>query len=223
MLGNNKDISMAKNWGKKYWNFIIKEAKRKNKMPLEIFDEKQHSGKISADYVCKYINNQSIVLEIACGLGRVSRHVAPYCEKLYCTDMLKQSIDLAEKNLSEFKNIVFQRINGYDLKCFKDNLFDLVFSFGTFYHLDIEIVFNYFKEIKRVLKRDGVCIIEFQPLNKKTLEVLNEKIVQRGIVKFSSEPWKYRYFSKDWLKAFADYFNFVILNDDPWHLTVKFR
>ena len=220
--GNKRDASMAKKWGEDYYEQFINQAKRENKTLLEVFDFDQ-SRKIHADYVCKYINDQSIVLEIACGLGRVSRYVAPYCKKLYCTDILKQAISLAKKELAGFKNIIFRQINGYDLKCFKDDSFDLVFSFGTFFHFDVEIVFNYFKEIKRVLKRNGVAIIEFRPINKRELGLLNERIAQKGIVKYSNEPWKFRYFSKDSVEVFADYFDFDILNYEPYRLTVRFR
>ena len=220
--GNKRDASMAKKWGEDYYEQFINQAKRENKTLLEVFDFDQ-SRKIHADYVCKYINDQSIVLEIACGLGRVSRYVAPYCKKLYCTDILKQAISLAKKELAGFKNIIFRQINGYDLKCFKDDSFDLVFSFGTFFHFDVEIVFNYFKEIKRVLKRNGVAIIEFRPISKEELETLDEEILQRGVVNRASKSWKLRYFSKAWVKVFADYFDFEILNDELCFLTVRFR
>ena len=126
--------------------------------------------------VLPYITSKSIVLEIGCGIGRVSRFMPPRCKDLYCTDVLEEALVQVKKNLENFNNVFFQKTNGYDLNEFREGYFDCVYSFTAFFHFDFELVVNYFGEINRVLKPGGTGVIEFKKwINKQdVMQLLNK-------------------------------------------------
>ena len=66
-------------------------------------------------------------------------------------------IDEAHKN--DIKNANKQDIFEF-LRNEKDGSFDLITSFHVIEHLDFENLMLFFTEIKRVLKKDGVCLLE---------------------------------------------------------------
>ena len=108
---------------------------------------------------------------------------------MFCSDIIDEALTEAKINLKDFNNVSFQKINGYDLRVFDDNYFDLVYSFTTFFHFDFELVLKYFEEIKRVLKPAGIAIIEFKRWqDKKDVTELLEKIeAQGGIETYEKE------------------------------------
>lgn len=201
---------------KGYFTNYIERARKKNIDPLELIDIEWSDGFKTSQCLYPYINKDSTVLEIASGIGRVSRFIAPKCEELYCTDILEDALILLKKNLIKFDNVRYIKINGYDLHQFNENFFDCVFSFTTFFHFDFELVVNYFSEIHRVLKQNGTAIIAFkQWIDKNDLLQLLKKIEdQGGIRKYETELDKWRYISKDMLKIICDYYGFDIINDD---------
>ena len=208
---------------KGYFSKYIKGAREKNVDPLEVLDKEWSDGFSTSRNVIPYINRDSIVLEIASGIGRVSRYIAPECNKLYCTDILEDALSILRENMKKFNNICYYKINGYDLKLFNDNLFDCVFSFTTFSHFDFELVVQYFSEIHRVLKQNGTAIIAFKKwVSEQDLLQLLEKIERKGgIVKYESKIDKWRYVSKDMLKIICDYYGFTVIEDDVTKYTIR--
>jgi len=97
------------------------------------------------------------MLEIGCGIGRQTRRFSEMFEEVYSIDISSKMIAKATELNSDLKNVNFIKASGQDLKDFQDNYFDFVYSYGVFQHIpDKGIVYNYFQEIHRVLKRGGV-------------------------------------------------------------------
>ena len=216
-------MQKEKQWEGYYSNYFNK-ASEKGISALEILNSEWYDGKKTAEEsVLPYIKADDVILEIACGIGRVSKYVAPFCKHLFCSDIIDEALTEAKINLKDFNNVSFQKINGYDLRVFDDNYFDLVYSFTTFFHFDFELVLKYFEEIKRVLKPAGIAIIEFKRWqDKKDVTELLEKIeAQGGIVTYEKELDKWRYVSKEILKVICDYYDFQILDDKVTSYTFR--
>ena len=99
------------------------------------------------------------ILEIGCGIGRVSREIARIYKKsdIISIDFDKKQIIKARKNNKKYKNISFHHGNALSLKE-KEGTFDLVIEFDAFHH-----IFDYEKAIKetnRVLKKGGLFILK---------------------------------------------------------------
>ena len=128
-----------------------------------------------------------------------------------------------EKDLRHFRNVIFRKINGYDLRAFNNNYFDCLYSFTTFFHFDFELVVNYFAEIKRVLKPEGIAIIEFKRWmdTKDVINLLNIIEQQGGIQKYEAELDKWRYVSKEMLEVLYDYYNLTVIDKDITQFTFR--
>lgn len=99
----------------------------------------------------------SSVLEIACGTGRVTRHlrkVLPASVRLFATDISADMLGIAKRELNN-NGIIFQVEDAQKLS-FADNSFDVVIcQFGVMFLPDKK---KGFEEILRVLKPGGKFI-----------------------------------------------------------------
>lgn len=110
-----------------------------------------------------YINKDSIVLEIGCGIGRISYYIAQTCKALISLDISHELLQIMHERLCinyNFFNINLFEGNGIDLNPIFDNEVDIVFEYIVFQHIPSQdIVRNYIKEINRVLKVGGVALL----------------------------------------------------------------
>jgi len=208
---------------KGYYDYYLAEAQRQGVNPLKVLDEQWFDGRTTAESVLPHISSDSNVLEIACGIGRVSRFIAPRCRQLHCADILDEALLEVRRQLAAFQNVSFDRINGYDLSGYDADSFDCVFSFTAFFHFDFELVVRYFAEIKRVLKPGAVGIIEFKRWkDRQDVVQLLEKIEEQGgLAAYERELDKWRYVSKEMLRVLCDFYDLRIVDDDVTKFTFR--
>ena len=116
----------------------------------------------------KGIDKNQKILEVGCGTGRFFIPLIKEGYNMYGLDYSEGMISKLKENIKE-ENLKFDErriIQGDARKMpFKENTFDLVISYRTLIHIpDYELVL---KEIGRVLKPNGIAIIEFN--NKKSI------------------------------------------------------
>lgn len=206
-----------------YYSYYLAEARRNGVSPLDVLDQQWFDGRTTAQSVLPHISANAEVLEIACGIGRVSRFVAPHCRRLHCADILDEALTEARVQLGKFENVSFDKLNGYDLKIYNSEVFDCVYSFTAFFHFDFELVVSYFAEIKRVLKPGGIGIVEFkQWKDKNDVFQLLEKIEHQGGLKaYHVELDKWRYVSSETLKILCDFYGLDVLLPNVTQFTFR--
>jgi len=134
--------------GRKHWDLNEFLAQGKREVDLFTKDVLKIWGSAPKD---------KRMLEIGCGVGRQSRAFSEMFEQVYAIDISSNMITKATELNSDLKNVNFIKTSGQDLKDFRDNYFDFVYSYGVFQHIpDKRVVYNYFQEIHRVLKRGGL-------------------------------------------------------------------
>jgi len=103
------------------------------------------------------------ILEIGCGVGRMTFALASRFEAVEAVDISPEMIQRArelQKRLGT-TNVRFQVNNGQDLKGYSDESVDVCFSYIVFQHIpEISVILGYIREMGRVLKPDGLFLFQ---------------------------------------------------------------
>jgi SAM-dependent methyltransferase len=101
------------------------------------------------------------VLDLGCGMGRISVHFARYGAEVYGTDISEEMIRLARTNLARTPRLHFDVGDGATLAHYRSGFFDVVWSYITFRHIPSrDVILGYIREIARALVPGGRFIIE---------------------------------------------------------------
>ncbi|MBN9658201.1 MAG: class I SAM-dependent methyltransferase [Acidobacteria bacterium] len=96
------------------------------------------------------------VLEIGCGVGRMTRWFAENFGEAHGLDIAPEMVARARARLARFSNLAIHAGSGVDLQPLPDHHFDLVFSYIVFQHIpSADVIRNYIREAARVLKPGG--------------------------------------------------------------------
>ena len=109
------------------------------------------------------------VLEVGCGHGRWSEHLAPLCRRLVCLDLVADCLErtrsrLRHLNLSGEEPTFIQ--TGGPMPQVADGSIDLAWSFDVFVHMDSADVAQYLREFRRVLKAGGAALVHHSDDNR---------------------------------------------------------
>jgi ubiquinone/menaquinone biosynthesis C-methylase UbiE len=104
-------------------------------------------------------------LEIGCGPGRLVKPMSRHFGEIHGVDVADEMIRLARERLAEIPHAHFHATNGASLAMFADDSFEFVYSYAVFQHIPShDVVLEYMREIRRVLKPDGVFHGQFNGL-----------------------------------------------------------
>lgn len=96
-------------------------------------------------------------LEIGCGPGRLVKPMSRHFGEIHGVDVSDEMILLARQRLANIPHAHFHATNGASLAQFADESFDFVYSYAVFQHIPSrEVVLEYMREIRRVLKPGGI-------------------------------------------------------------------
>ena len=97
------------------------------------------------------------LLEIGCGIGRMTYHLAATFGEVHAVDVSAEMIRLATERFRDCRHVHFYETNGFDFTVFPDNHFDLIISAYVFQHVPAkEIVASNLRDAFRVLKPGGI-------------------------------------------------------------------
>ncbi len=101
----------------------------------------------------------SNVIELACGRGR---HVPQYREKagaITLVDILNENIEFCRNRFKDRDNIAYYCNNGYNLQELSSDAYSALFSYDAVVHFEMMDIYEYLKDIFRVLKPGGQVLI----------------------------------------------------------------
>ncbi len=159
---------VKKNWeefAKKdpLWSILPLPEKKDNRWKIEELFE---TGKREICSVMEYINKLNIdikhgrALDFGCGIGRLTQALCAYFDECIGIDISHQMLKLAQQNNGHKEQCTYILNCASDLKIFKDNSFDFIYSNIVFQHLPPELTLGYIKEFIRILKNNGVIIFQ---------------------------------------------------------------
>jgi SAM-dependent methyltransferase len=116
------------------------------------------------DYLQPYVNTSATVLEIGPGGGRWTRYMME-AATVYAVDYHQELLDELHRNLRGDKLRPILN-NGDDFPGVPDACVDFAFSFGTFVHLDTDIIARYLVNLRRVLRPMANVVIHYSDKTK---------------------------------------------------------
>jgi len=125
-------------------------------------DEIRRNGVRTAQFLKAVLElgPQHKVLEIGCGIARVGRELAQYCQEWHGADISGNMIRHARQRTEGIPNIFLHELPATDLAIFASQSFDAVYSTIVFMHLDKLDMFRYIREAYRVLKPGGTAYFD---------------------------------------------------------------
>ncbi|MBK9168466.1 MAG: methyltransferase domain-containing protein [Bryobacterales bacterium] len=120
-------------------------------------------------------------LEIGCGPGRLMLPMSWNFGEVHGVDVSDEMIRRAFQTLRDVLNAFPRRNEGSNLAMFQDELFDFVYSYAVFQHIPSrDVVFEYLREARRVLKPGGILRCQVNGLPKTAREYTTWEGVRIG-------------------------------------------
>ncbi|MCI0524232.1 MAG: methyltransferase domain-containing protein [Acidobacteria bacterium] len=96
-------------------------------------------------------------LEIGCGIGRMTKHLAAIFGEVHSTDVSGAMIEQARERLNGLPNVHLHETSGVDFAALPGDYFDIAFSAFVFQHVPSkDVIRSNIREAYRVVKPGGV-------------------------------------------------------------------
>jgi SAM-dependent methyltransferase len=113
------------------------------------------------DLVGLTIRSDETVVDIGCGVGRMTRALAGRATHVYGIDVSREMLVRAREHNPDLKNVEWLHGDGHGLGVLEDRSVDGCFSHVVFQHLpDPAITLNYVREMGRVLSVGGWALFQ---------------------------------------------------------------
>jgi methyltransferase family protein len=99
------------------------------------------------------------MLEIAPGFGRWTQFLLGWTTHYCGVDLSDKCVNACRSRFSTYKQATFFQNDGMSLECVAGRHFDLIFSFDSLVHADLDVIASYIKQIVPILSADGVAFI----------------------------------------------------------------
>lgn len=146
-----------------YWGILSHPEKRKGQWDLNDFF---YSGELEIDALVKYLGelfelcDHNAALDFGCGVGRLTRRLAKYFNKVIGIDISNSMIELAAELNSGHSNCSFIHNPKDDLKIIDSNSIDFLYSHITLQHIPNKFKINYFSDFCRILSPGGLLVFQ---------------------------------------------------------------
>lgn len=122
------------------------------------------AGRYDAERLGPFIEPTDTVVDLGCGIGRVTRYVAPLCSEIWAIDVSETMLRFARQRLSQQPNVRFLLGRGTALPEIETGSVDFAYSLLTLQHVEREHAFRLLRELRRVLRDRGRAYLSFPNL-----------------------------------------------------------
>ncbi len=95
------------------------------------------------------------ILEIAPGHGRWTQYLRNVCETLHVVDLSPNCIEACRRRFAADSNIIYHVNDGRSLAMVPGD-FNVIFSFDSLVHVELDVIDGYLAQCAGILARDGV-------------------------------------------------------------------
>lgn len=98
-------------------------------------------------------------IEIACGWGRHVPYYIDKAEEITLVDILEENMVICKERFKDKKNIIYYKNNGFNLSGLSEGRYTSVFSYDSMVHFELFDVYEYLRDIYRVLIPGGKALL----------------------------------------------------------------
>jgi len=159
ILGREKIKSIGKDYWKKAAHGSVEKTMNKicDGFDQQSFETKKESIIFFEEF---QPTKDSVVLDLACGMGRTCRWVAPKVKEYVGVDFIPEMIEKSKKYNPDYPNAKFLVNDGKTLDIFSDRTFDIAYCEIAFQHMPRDIQKSYVNEVYRILKDNGIFFLQ---------------------------------------------------------------
>lgn len=99
------------------------------------------------------------ILEIAPGMGRWTKFLLPLCRNYVGVDISQECVRGCQETFADARHARFVHNDGSSLSEVEDHSVDLVFSFDSLVHAELDVLKSYIPQILRKLNERGVAFL----------------------------------------------------------------
>ncbi len=114
-----------------------------------------------SEQMAKTLFQDQVLLDLGCGIGRMTAPLASYFKKAIGVDVSEQMIIKAKSLHETIENLSFYSNSGTDLSMVEPASVDVVCSYSVLAHLPIDVTESYFLEVGKILKPQGYFRYQF--------------------------------------------------------------
>jgi len=191
-------LSALKDWeylAKKdpLWAILSDPAKKDGRWQL---DEFFAEGKREIESVMQFLARRGMqpvdfqsAVDFGCGVGRLSRALAPHFERVYAVDAAPTMIERARELNGEHANIEFVLNREPRLSRFADGSVSFVYTNIVLQHITYPESLGYVEEFMRVVKPGGVAVFQTPTLDRTPLPMRLLRAAVRRAVRVAQLPF----------------------------------
>ncbi len=188
----------------------IAEAQASGRDPNDIGDAAWSDDLLTTaleHYYLPHISEESTVLELGPGTGRMTRHIIPRCREMILVDHSALVCNFLRSYLKGKGRFRAYRIDSPAIPSVEDESVDVALANGVFEHFDPEEVLCFLEEFFRVLKSGGVAAFNFDNL-------MNEQGMAwlRKAIREPSGRCIFRFYHPEMMVALAKNAGFTLLH-----------
>jgi ubiquinone/menaquinone biosynthesis C-methylase UbiE len=113
------------------------------------------TGLHDAATLLPYLRPTDVVLDLGCGIGRVSRELQHHVREIHAVDVSEEMIRQARAYVGPTSKIHFHINDGSSLPNLADQSIDFAFSLLTMHHVVRSAFHSYLSEVHRILRPGG--------------------------------------------------------------------
>lgn len=108
----------------------------------------------------QYFNQLDLhnVIELACGHGRHLPYYIDNADNVTLVDILEENMIICKERFKNYNNIEYYHNNGYNLEKLPSDSYTALFTYDSMVHFEMMDVYEYLKDIYRVLKKGGKAL-----------------------------------------------------------------
>jgi cyclopropane fatty-acyl-phospholipid synthase-like methyltransferase len=162
-----------------YWDSYF------NGTDAETYDFSQSKPAAALVSFCdNYLKKKSTVLDLGCGGGRNAHYLAQRGYRVYGIDISAAAIEFCQKRFARFNLSGTFKQGTFSQIPFPDNYFAGLICVAALDHVTLETAKASIIEIRRVLARNGVMLMTFDPLHTDEDMLHEAEVLPDGTLRF---------------------------------------